>query len=49
VPYPLVALFGDGAGFMSSSDFFEGNIGGALLREFVVILDYARSELILER
>ena len=49
VPHPLVALFGDDAGVMSTGEFFDGNLGGALLREFAVTLDYSRSEMILER
>jgi Aspartyl protease len=44
----VVGVFGEGAGVMSSGEFFDGNIGGALLREFVLTLDYARLRLILE-
>jgi hypothetical protein len=48
IPFPVVGLFGHDAGVMSSGEFFDANIGGALLRDYVVILDYSRARLILE-
>ena len=45
---PLVAIFGDGAGVMSSGEFFDGNLGGEFLRRYTLFLDYAGMRIILE-
>jgi hypothetical protein len=45
---PLVAIFGSGAGVMSSGEFFDGTLGGQTLRDFTVFLDYAAKQMILE-
>jgi hypothetical protein len=45
---PITALYGDSAGVFSTDASFECNIGGDILRRFIVYLDYARSEMILE-
>jgi len=46
---PAVAIFGHGAGVMSSGEFFDGNLGGEFLRGYTVFLDYSRQRIILER
>ena len=48
VEQPTVHLFGDSSGVFSTSQYFEGNIGGEVLRTFRVFLDYPRSAIILE-
>jgi hypothetical protein len=45
---PVTMLFGDSAGVFSTSSLFEGNIGGDLLRRFLVYFDYGRQEMVLE-
>jgi hypothetical protein len=45
---PVTGLFGDSAGVFSAS-LWDGNIGGDVLRRFLVFFDYARKEMILER
>jgi PDZ domain-containing protein len=45
----ITALFGDSAGVFTTGSQFQANIGGEILRRFVVILDYAHKEMILER
>lgn len=44
---PVTSMYGDSAGVMSSSD-FDCNVGGEVLRRFMVYLDYGRKEMILE-
>jgi len=41
-------LYGDSAGVFTGNPYWIGNIGGDALRRFTVILDYARSRIILE-
>jgi len=45
---PITGLFGDSAGVFSGSQ-WDGNIGGDVLRRFLVLFDYGRREMILER
>jgi hypothetical protein len=45
---PVTGLFGDSAGVFSNSQ-WDGNIGGDILRRFLVWFDYGRREMILER
>lgn len=45
---PVTGLFGDSAGVFSGS-LWDGNIGGDVLRRFLVFFDYGRKEMILER
>jgi hypothetical protein len=47
IPSPVVAMYGDSAG-VNSTDAFDCNIGGDVLRRFNVYLDYGRKEMILE-
>jgi len=44
----ITALFGDSAGVFSSGTQFQANIGGEILRRFVVTLDYTHGQLMLE-
>ena len=44
---PVTSMYGDSAGVMSSSN-FDCNVGGEVLRRFMVYLDYGRKEMILE-
>lgn len=46
--HPIVNLFGDSAGTLSSSSSWQGNIGGGILRRFTVFLDYQRKRMIFE-
>jgi hypothetical protein len=46
---PIVMLFGDSAGVLSTSSLGDGNIGADILRRFTVLLDYPRKRLIFER
>lgn len=48
VAAPIVAFAGDGAGVLSTGQFFEGNIGGEVLRRFSVFLDYGGGRVVLE-
>jgi hypothetical protein len=48
VQSPIVALYGDSAGVLSTDASFQCNVGGEVLRRFMVYLDYGRSEMILE-
>ena len=48
LPEPITGLFGDSAGVFSSSQ-WDGNIGGDVLRRFLVVFDYSRKEMIFER
>ena len=43
-----VALFGEGAGVLTTGAYFEANLGGAVLSRFTVFLDYGRSLIGLE-
>jgi hypothetical protein len=45
---PITGLYGDSAGVFSTDRSFECNVGGDILRRFVVYLDYGRKEMILE-
>jgi Aspartyl protease len=45
---PMVAIFGEGAGVMSTGEFFDANLGGEMLKEFTLFLDYARRYVIFE-
>lgn len=45
---PIVGFSQDQEGAFATTQFFEGNIGGAILRRFKVILDYSRNRMILE-
>ena len=44
---PVVAMYGDSAG-VNSTNSFECNVGGEVLRRFNVYFDYGRREMILE-
>jgi hypothetical protein len=44
---PVTSMYGDSAGVMSASN-FDCNVGGEVLRRFMVYLDYGRKEMILE-
>ena len=48
LPRPVVTLFGDSAGVLSTSVHGQGNIGGDILRRFTLFLDYPRKQLIFE-
>lgn len=48
VPNVEVHLFGDSAGLFSGNDKFVGNVGGDVLRRFVVYFDYQSKVMILE-
>jgi hypothetical protein len=48
-PLPAVAMFGDGAGVFTSGDYFEGNIGAAVLERYRLFIDYGRNRIIFER
>jgi hypothetical protein len=48
VEAPITAMYGDSAGVLSTDRSFECNVGGEVLRRFVVYLDYGRSQMILE-
>jgi len=39
-------LFGDGAGVMTTGEYFEGNLGGDILRRFTLFFDFRRKEII---
>lgn len=45
---PVTMLHGDSAGVFSTATYFEGNIGGDVLRRFLVYFDYGRPEMILQ-
>lgn len=45
---PTVAMFGDGAGVFTTGAYFEGNIGGAILSQYRVIIDYSRNRIVVE-
>jgi hypothetical protein len=47
VKAPVAAMYGDSAGVFSSGN-FDCNIGGEVLRRFMIYLDYGRREMILE-
>lgn len=44
----ITALYGDSAGVFSTGSQFQANIGGEILRRFVVTLDYTHKQLILQ-
>jgi aspartyl protease len=44
-----VAIFGDGAGVFTSGDYFDGNIGGAVLGRYRLFIDYVRHRIIFEK
>jgi hypothetical protein len=48
VERPVTALAGASAGNFSGNDDWIGNIGGDILRRFIVFLDYANKRMILE-
>ena len=48
VPRPITMLFGDSAGVFSRRGPWVGNIGGAILRRFTLLLDYKGSRMIFE-
>lgn len=45
---PITGFYGDSAGVFSTDRNFECNVGGEILRRFIVYLDYGRKEMILE-
>jgi Aspartyl protease len=45
---PEVAMFGEGAGVFTTGLYFEGNIGGGILCNYRLFLDYRRCRIILE-
>ncbi|AHG92360.1 PDZ/DHR/GLGF domain protein (plasmid) [Gemmatirosa kalamazoonensis] len=45
---PITAFYGDSAGVFSTDRSFECNVGGEILRRYIVYLDYGRKEMILE-
>ncbi|HVT41049.1 MAG TPA: aspartyl protease family protein [Gemmatimonadaceae bacterium] len=45
---PVSHLYGDFAGVFSTGAFWDGDIGGDILRRFTVIFDYGRERMILE-
>jgi hypothetical protein len=48
IEQPTVAFAQDAGGVLSTSHFFEGNLGTEVLRRFKLLLDYERQRLILE-
>jgi predicted aspartyl protease len=46
---PIVSFMMDENGVFATSDFFEGNIGGDILKKFKVIFDYENKVMILEK
>jgi hypothetical protein len=46
---PIVAMFGPNAGVLSTREFFEGNLGGEILRRFTVFFDYEHRRVIFEK
>lgn len=46
---PIITLMMDGKGVFATSEYFEGNVGGDLMKKFRVFLDYERKQMILEK
>ncbi len=48
LPSVITALYGDAAGVFTSGSQFQANIGGEILRRFVVSIDYKHKAIVLE-